>query len=118
MPDSPPHWAIYYDDSSRYTDADGAPEDAPARGVIAIAQEHPEVGRVTLTRDDFYWWMGDDGWYGGDIFGLWDYLCTPGWKRVLFGRSVPDERYHAIVEQATEDDYLPSKSARHPRFEP
>jgi hypothetical protein len=110
-------WAIYYANGDRVTDSDQKPEDVPTRGVIAIGQAHDRAGRIILSKHDYYWWTDHDQWFGGDIFGLWDYLCTPGWKRVLFGRSVTDGTFETIMTQATDDDYLPPKAGRHPRRE-
>lgn len=105
-------WAVYYDDGSRVTDENPIGE-VPPRGVIAIAQEDSTVGRIVVTKKDYYWFESNNGdWYGGDLFGLWDYLCRPGMKRVLFGRSIPRDEYEAIVHEATHDDYLPQKTAR------
>lgn len=102
-------WAVYYADGSKATGVGANVETVPARGVIAIAEESARVGRTVTTKCDYYWW--DDGWHGGDLFGCWDYLCRPGWKRVLFGRSIPADEYEAIVTRATEDESLPPKNA-------
>ena len=104
-------WRIYYADGAMYSTEDGSPFDAPALGVQAIAQEDREVGRTLLSRHEFYWWTGSE-WFGGDIFGLWDYLASPGPKRVAFGRSMTTPEYQAIMRKATDDPYLPRKSAK------
>jgi len=97
-------WAVFYDDGliveSRRIDR---PENIPKCGVIAIAHMTPEGKRVQRGRD-FYWLTDDEDytWYGGDIFGLWDELTKIGSHVVLFGRSIPDERFRHIVEQAVE----------------
>lgn len=104
-------WAVYYADGTRATDADTAVESVPTRGVIVVAESDPDTGRILLHGDDYYWY--DDGWFGGDIFGLWDYLARPGMKRVLFGRSVVADQYEAVMAQAREDDYLPERTADH-----
>ncbi len=44
-------------------------------------------------------WRGDL-WVGVDLFGLWDYLATDGWKRVLFGRTIPNAPYQEIYRRA------------------
>lgn len=88
-------WAIFYADRPPFTDADGSPFGAPARGVLAILDVHAQV----MTGFDFYWWAGAE-WIGGDIFGLWDYLAAPGPKTVKFGRTVPDAVYRTAVDDA------------------
>jgi len=87
---------IFYDDRAPYT---GRPEVAPERGVQAIVQADPDVGWYCITGKDYYVWLGDE-WQGVDAFGLFDYLATPGWKRVLFGRMVRAEEYDRIYAKA------------------
>lgn len=111
-------WAVYYADGTRVTDREESVWTVPTRGVICLAQPDDRAGRLILNRHDFYWWVGDgEGWYGGDIFGLWDYLCSPGRKRVLFGRSAPHTAYEGAMERARTDDYLPEQSAVNARRE-
>jgi len=106
-------WRIYYTSGSTY---DGAPEDAPERGVQCIVHDAAETGRTILSRFDFYCWHPDRAipWDGHDIFGLWDYLAAPGWKRVIFGESIPNEDFAAIHEQAEQDPDFPARSAHQP----
>lgn len=107
-----PEWRVYYDDGTTYDDGDGPPGQAPKQGVICTVHRDAEVGRQIITHYDFYWWNADAGcWWGGDIFGLWDYLTRPGEKVVLFGRSVPNDHYREIHRRAVEDADFPRKSA-------
>lgn len=109
------HWRIYYDDGTTYDNEDGSPENAPKQGVISVVHKDKEVGRSITTQYDFYWWNYDiSQWYGGDIFGLWDYLTQPGEKIVLFGRSVPRQCYRNIQQNAIDDPDFPEKSGRLP----
>ena len=102
---------IYYDDGSTYTDQDGPIELAPKVGVICIAQEDAFAGRK-IDRSCDYYVMHDYGMRGVDQFGLYDYLTQPGSKIVLFGRTVSDERWREIWDEAANrDTYLPLKSA-------
>lgn len=107
-------WRVYYSDGATFSEDDGEPEEAPARGVVAIACWDREHGRQVIAEFDFYWWSGDPDccWYGGDVFGLWDHLSGPGWKRVLFGRSVPTARFREVMGRATSDPGLPVKTGR------
>lgn len=103
-------WKIYYDDGSTFSDEDGRVYDAPALGVQVIAQEDPDVGRQLFWEIDFYWYS-EHGWFGGDVFGLWDYLATPGPKVVKFGRYVPRADFLRAYHKALKDPYLPAKTA-------
>jgi hypothetical protein len=100
-------WRVYYGDGTVY---DGSPEDAPALNVQAVAVHDPVVGRFIWSARDFYWWESGQ-WFGGDIFGLWDYLARPGWRKVLFGRSLTRGEYEKAMKHAIEDPELPAKSA-------
>jgi hypothetical protein len=103
-------WRVYYGDGSTWSDEDGDPSQAPALNVQAVAVADPTVGRFIYSQRDFYWY-DDNQWYGADHFGLWDYLSRPGWKRVLFGRSLPRAEFEAVMKRAIEDPGLPDKSA-------
>lgn len=105
-------WRIYYGDGSTFDSSQGPPHAAPALNVQAIAQKaDPGIGRRTCSRFDFYWY-GDDGeWHGGDNFGLWDYLATPGPKVVKFGRVLPRLEFEKILSRAVMDPDLQPKVA-------
>lgn len=106
------NWKVYYDDGSTYDNQDGPPKEAPKQGVICTVNRDDEVGRQIINQYDFYWWhYEEEYWYGGDIFGLWDYLTQSGEKIVLFGRSVPRDQYRTIHQQAVNDPDFPKKSA-------
>jgi hypothetical protein len=100
-------WKIYYANST-YSDEDGPLQDAPSLGVQGIAVADDVVGRAVLWRYDYYWHEGR--WFGGDIFGLWDYLARPGLKKVGFGRSLTNEQWNEVVKRVLEDPALPPKS--------
>lgn len=93
-------WLIYYDDGSVWG---GSVPDAPPLGVQAIVQatDDPNVGsgRILIRRFDFYWWDGAE-WFGSDLFGLFDYLQRPGYKKVIFGRTIATAAHQAIVDRA------------------
>lgn len=103
-------WRIYYGDGSTY---DGDPFLAPPDNVQCVVIADPDHGRILRAMKDFYWWIGDE-WYGGDLFGLFDYLRQPGPKKVIFARSLSDRQYQATIKAALADpDFLP-KSAMAP----
>lgn len=106
-------WIIFYDDGTTYSDADGTPFDAPARGVQVIATECQSTGRTFNGKEDFYWWTGAR-WLGGDQFGLFDYLLGNGCKKVIFGRVLDNQSFQQIIQEAARHPYLPVKSARSP----
>lgn len=102
---------IYYSDGTY----EGAPEGAMARDVQAIVQHHPKTGWQIEYTKDYYVWQGERvGWSGVDIFGLWDYLDQPGWKKVLFGRLINNEEYNEIITRA-HADRKERKAGRTPR---
>jgi hypothetical protein len=106
-------WRIYYGDGSVFDNSMGLPVDAPTRDVQVIAQSDPVTGREIWHRRDFYVWLDDrDRWIGVEHFGLWDYLCLPGYKIVKFGRMTSNENMQEIMRRAMLDDDLPYKSAK------
>lgn len=108
-------WRIYFADGNTFDSTQGAPEDAPALGVVAIVCRDPDphgAGRYVLhgggsrrTPMDYYWF--DNGeWYGGDLFGLFDFLMRR--SRVKFGRTISNATFAAIIKRATDDpDFTP-----------
>ena len=103
-------WVIFYDDHI-VRSTDGPLEDVPCDGVIVVAQEDADVGREILHRKDFYYWE-HGRWFGADRYGMEDYLRRPGWKKIVAGRNTSPAMYHALMDQARLDPFLPSKSAR------
>ena len=93
-------FVIYYGDGSTYSNEDGPPEDAPARNVQIIVQPHRQVGVEIVSSADNYVWMDDRGWWGVDRDGMMDYLIEPGWKKVLYGRTLLQSEYDQIVKAA------------------
>lgn len=91
-------WRIYYGDGST-VDAGTPVEEAPTRDVQLIVQADPDVGWAMYHMRDYYVWIGES-WLGVDNFGLWDYLARPGWKRVLFGRTLLRQEFASIYERA------------------
>lgn len=105
----PIRWCVHYDDGEQYR-SERAIESTPCDGVIVIAQSDPDVGRELLHLKDFYYW--DQKWYGCDLYGLFDYLRRPGWKKMLAGRNTTHANYHALMDRARLDPWLPLKTAR------
>lgn len=110
-----PAYRVYYDNGTTFDDD---PAQAPGVGVLAIVQPDPDHGRIVLSRWDFYCWHpgGQHGqWFGHDQFGLFDCLTQPGWRRVIFGRTVSTARFRAIHQAAEDDPDFPARSAVTPR---
>jgi hypothetical protein len=112
------NWMIFYDirEPHGVYEGDGSEESialAPTRGVQIIVQDHPEIGVEIVSGADYYVWRYDR-WWGVDHFGLWDYICSDGLKKVLCGRTVLKDEYNELVRRAnlTKDAWL--KSERRP----
>lgn len=107
-------WKIFYGDGSTYS---GPPENAPGVNLQVVVLEDKDHGRRLISggnfglRDDYYWWDAAlESWWCGDIFGLIDYLQQPGWKKVVFGRSIGNDAFAAIYKRAKEDPDFPPKT--------
>ena len=101
---------IYLDDGTTY---DGPPEQAPGLGVVVIVQDDPDVGRMVMSRWDYFCLHDDGQWWGHDLTGLMDCLALPGFNRVLIGRTVSQDRWHAINAAALADpDFAPKSAER------
>ena len=109
------NWKIYYGDGSTFSSQDGSPWIVPARDVQVIVMIDKDHGWRTQAGSDYYVWDGRDGetrWWGlKDDFALYDYLIDPGYKRVLFGRTITSDQFSKIFKQATEDPDFPQKTA-------
>lgn len=108
-------WKIFYSDGSTFSDADGPYHSAPTLGVQVIAQEDPDVGRILLHGFTAYWWL-NGGWFGGDRTGEFHYdIRRHVLKYKLFGETIENDQFDLILKTAMTDQYLPLKSAKHPR---
>lgn len=86
---------VFYLDGSTFEDA---PEDAPAVGIICIAQETRAHGWVLRHSKDFYCWDWDESeWWGSDTSGFWQHMFRTGLKIVLFGTNTNDENFNRIM---------------------
>lgn len=106
-------WRIYYGDGSTFDSSQGSPQDAPGINVQVIAKAAGiDLGRLTIASKDFYWFDRGE-WFGGDVFGLWDYLAQPGLKVVKFGRLISLPIFQEIMRRAVTDSDLIPKVAWH-----
>jgi hypothetical protein len=90
---------IFYDGNYTY---EGDVYNAPSLGVICIVDCH-DFPHLHENSDYYIWQFREDGWTGVDLFGLWDYLQTPGCKKVLFGRTISNDAFNHIHEAAYQD---------------
>lgn len=122
-------WSLYFGDGSRYDGRTIAHAyDAPVLNIQILKQEADNERGYSLRHGcNFFCWeriirSGDGvavGWrWGGkgDIFGLMDYYSYhEGPQKVLVGREIHDDTYHAISRQAAQDgsfddmDFRPGK---------
>ena len=114
-------WRNYYGDGTTYSNLDGPPELAPGVDLQVIVTTDSENGRCMISggnagrRDDYYWWNPErEEWWVGDLFGLYDYLQQPGWRKVIFGRSLGKEAFKKIWQRALTDPDFPPKTAWRP----
>lgn len=107
------NWRIYYEDGSTFTNLDGAPEDAPAFGMLMVVQTDPDVGRMIMHAWDWFFWREDDQqWWGADIYGLLDQMLhNKPLKALKQGRNTQTSNYQAILQRAIDDPDFPPKSA-------
>lgn len=104
-------YRVYYADGSIYS---GDPAKAPVFGVLAIVEFDKIAGRRIVSRSDYYC-LDDRGeglsWFEADYIGFIDYLATPGYKRVLFGRLVSNKTFDEIYQHALTDPDFPPKTS-------
>lgn len=110
-------WRIYYGDGTTFDASEGSPYDAPGLNVQAIACADPDPksnkGSYAVFRFDYYWWDVEHAtWFGGDLFGLFDYLQRPGNKRVVFGRTIANALHYELIDKACNDPDVARKSKK------
>ena len=101
-----PDFRIYYDGGSTY---EGAPENAPAFGVLVIIEKDKDSGRRYVMTKDYFCWVGDK-WLATDQIGMWDYMQQPGWKKVLFGRMVDNDYWYSVMKRVIADPDFPART--------
>ena len=107
----PKRWKIFYGDGSTFTDKDGRLELVPKCNVQGIAVEDDTLGRRIESSEDFYIWTPENGgWRGANHFRMAEYLMEPGYKLVLFGRTLDDMDFRKLWDRISRDTYLPPKS--------
>lgn len=106
-------WKVRYDNRAPFSDRDGPPQAAPGLGVLTVTQADADHGRYVLAGDPYFWWE-DGRWWSGDLLGCWDYLTRPGWRKVLFGRQVDNDRYTQTLRASDQDPDFAVRTAWRP----
>lgn len=105
-------WRIYYGDGRTCDSSQGLIEWVPGLNVQAIVQHDQAGNRHVLSRFDYYWYDQDERqWFGGDLFGLFDFLARK--SMVKFGRWIPHERFAEICDLAATDPDFASSAGTH-----
>jgi len=101
---------IYYGDGTTF---EGDIAEAPVLNVLAIVYANSRNGRRVLKGHDYYLYTVEfNGWIGVDnLVDLVDHILYDNVLRVLKGRTIRDETYHRIAEQAMADSGFPVMSA-------
>ena len=91
-------WRIWYDDGTTFDSSQGPVEEAPADGVIAVADARKARPR---SGQDYYFWLGDS-WAAGNQADLEKWLRRelPALK---FGRWAPNAVYDETVARAVSE---------------
>ena len=99
-----PKFKIFYENGTTYDEKTGLLDRAHKQGVVAILMESGRGQR--LEKDCEFYCYYPHGWVGVAQYGLYDYLATPGFKLVLFGRNVNEGKYRAILHSAQNDNHI------------
>ena len=97
-------WMIFYDDGTTFSDKDGAPNEAPATGVIVVLQNDADGKNVLYIQKDYYvfGWRAPNEWVFTEFAGWMDYMYNYRGKdkAVIFGRWTSNENFEKIWQEA------------------
>lgn len=97
-------WKIYYGDGSTATNESHRLEEVRGDDVQLIVQEEPTVKWEMLHARDFYiWHFSGERWIGVDWFGLYQYMCRPGFNVILVGQTLLREDFNNLYRIAKAD---------------
>ena len=102
-----PKFKIFYENGTTYTDKSGPIDRAHKQGVVTILIE-TNFGQRLEKKHAFYYY-GRDGWTGTNQSGMFNYLCESGYKLVLFGSDLNDDKRKTIYDSALSDTYIKGK---------
>lgn len=89
-------WVIFYEGEETHSSFDR--EEPFGWGVLAVVQDHPDVGKQLVTSTDYYV-LRDGRWVGVDLAGLLDHVVNV-LHVALVGRMVQDREYWSVVSRA------------------
>ena len=104
-------WRIYYADGSTFAHTDGAPQDTPTVGVVAIAEIYAGE-RKLMASWDWYYYVNDatgGAWWGSDIHGALRQMATN--RRVIpatlrEGQTIHTSEWRTIMSRAHTDPIM------------
>jgi hypothetical protein len=104
------NWILFYADGSTFSNLDGEAHESPPSGMVAFAQNHPDVGHEV--RDGHTFIFKDDRWWSCDMQGVQDQLIHFAHEIQAYrlGRWATDAEYTNIMKRARESNLEP-KSA-------
>lgn len=90
-----PKFIFYYGDETKSIDEPVSP-----LNIQLILQHTKHNGWHFVSRSDYYVKVGDE-YVGVDLFGALDYMMAQG--HLLAGRTIPDDIFAKITEDAIKD---------------
>jgi hypothetical protein len=111
-----PRWWVVFGDRNIVAGSGAADAYAvPGRDVQAVISPCPDHGWELWSRGEFYVFLPSaDAWRPVDQWGLFDYLLEPGPRKVLFGRTMFDPEFYALLAWLNEHPDLPMKTGFRP----
>lgn len=110
-------WRIYFADGSTFDSADGAPWEAPKRGVAVILVRDGRFDRRILKMSNAYIWSPTvDRWLDQETaMDAYVRVIKEPWCVVLNGEYQRESEFEDILIRATNDpDFKPRKDAPPP----
>ena len=114
-------WRIYYSADDAVDNTQAAPSEVRPWGVQVIVQRDETIGKLLVSRADFYIYRKDMGcWVPADWLGMLDQVCylLPQVGAVLKGLSVSREAFEAAHQKAWTDPDFPTRSPAATVFDP
>jgi hypothetical protein len=93
------NWIIYYSDGTKVSDEEISIGELQSCEVQAILWwNEGEKSWLTISGYEYYIWKYNR-WFGAELGGKEHYLMQPGWKKVLYGDWIPDDRFQAVMSE-------------------
>jgi hypothetical protein len=93
------NWIIFYSDGTRVSNEEMNVGEVKSCEVQAILWWSEDKSWLIIQGYEYYIWKYNR-WYGAELGGKEHYLMQPGWKKVLYGDWIPDDRFEAIIQEA------------------